>query len=275
LHNRGYGFGKELIDFVNRDAAIQELSMDKMDNDPLHENYRSLLIELLQNNKLDAASKISLLNTTKVPLKITSFEWINDSVIEEMEKQNLIQQDTNTLNLLMKANMPAFIKQFNKHMGIESAYTLLKALNMDYNAYHELLLSDDLKTEMKEAIYDSIDLEARLEFLLDDYHIPATVLEKFKLSAGQLHEVAGKVPYVRSITGLFKANKELLTEEMVIKFLQPLPDPFRKIANRQGKVLPLSDEMITLLNVLQTAGILVENHEVKQKEISVTYLNEV
>jgi hypothetical protein len=169
--------------------------------------------------------------------------------------------------------MPTFIKLFNKHMGIDSASTLLKALNMDYNAYHELLLSDDLKPEMKEAIYDSIDTEARLEFLLDDYTIPATVLEQFKLSAEQLHELAGKVPYARSIIGLLKTNKESLTEELVRKFVKPLPDYYIRISHRQMKVVPISDEMLAFLELLKETNILVKEYEVKNKEIAVVYLN--
>jgi hypothetical protein len=85
--------------------------------------------------------------------------------------------------------------------------------------------------------------------------------------------LAGKIPYERSIAGLLKANKEFLTEELVIKFLQPMPEYFRRIANRQGKVVPKSDEILTLLEVLKEANILVKEYEVKNKEIAVVYLN--
>ena len=74
--------------------------------------------------------------------------------------------------------------------------------------------------------------------------------------------------------GLIAANLHYLTELLVSRFLEPLPEPFRKVANREGKVVPLSEEMVTLLDALKEAKILVEKAEVKKKEISVTYLKE-
>ena len=90
----------------------------------------------------------------------------------------------------------------------------------------------------------------------------------------QLSELAGKLKEPQSVIGLIVGNKYTLDERLAIKLLQPLDDSYRKIANKEGKVIPLSYEMRHLPGALQEINILVENHEVKQKEISVTYLKE-
>lgn len=269
LNNRGMGFSNELVEFLKRDGALKELSMDNTDS----ESHRSLLIELLENKNLDIDSKIALLNTTKVPLKIASFERIEASVIAEMEKRNLLQQDTNTFKLLVKVNLPTFIRQFNKHIDIDKAPALLKALDLDYTASYHLLQSINSNPEMSEAIYTATNEKTRIELLINDRHIPATVLEQFKLSAEQFQELADKMRYERSVIGILKANKELLTEELVRKFIRPLTDHYFRISHRQLKVVPKSDDMLAFLELLKETNILVKKYEVKNNEIAVVYLN--
>lgn len=118
-----------------------------------------------------------------------------------------------------------------------------------------LLNSDNLKSGMRETLYASMNEEMKVALLREDYHIPVKVLEQFKISIEQLHELAGKIPYARSVADLLKANKESLTEEMVVKFLQPLPDYFRRVANRQITILASDGEPYRSVRALYTPSI--------------------
>lgn len=231
LNNRGSGFSNEFVEFLKRDGAVKELSMDNMDKESQHESHRSQLIELLENKNLDIDSKISLLNATKVALKINSFERIEVSVIEEMEKRGLIQQDANTFKILMKAHLPTFVKQFSKHVDIDSAPALLKTIEMDYKAYYQLLQTINLRAGMREVLYASMNEYIKVALLLKDYNIPVKVLEPFKISTAKLHKLAGKIPYTRSVEGLLKANKEYLAGRDYKKF-SVTDRLFMKISNR-------------------------------------------
>lgn len=269
----------EIIHLINSDAAIKELSIDDLDSydGVLQLEYRVFLGDLLRYDILDTKSKITLLNSTKRTLAFTNFNSMAPSLMEALEERNLLMPEAHTLKALLKVNFAIFAKLIGKIIkNYQDPALLLKSFELELSTYQRLLKTFESEPDITNVLYQSADRIIMKGLLMTQHNVPAEILlnEQFKMSIDELNELAGNLPHIESVISLLVTNKELLTEDLIKKFIKPLPDYYHSVvANRQEKVVPQDDYMFAFLELLKEANILVKEYEVKNKEIAIVYLN--
>lgn len=264
----------EIVIFVGEGQTVHELAADSIDGYTLEiqPSLRLILIDFLQNASLNNDQKITLLNTTSVPLILSSLDHIELPVMKKLFEKGLIALEENTLLEVSIEYFDIYTKLLQKNWS--DVAPLLSRMNLEVEGYQQLLSTPGFSVEQITDIYTSMPMDLFMALLLNQFEVRTDILEVFKMSAELLARLAGKLHKETVVAGLIKANENHLTKELVINLLEPLSAPYRKIAAQEGKEVPRSEAMASLLDTLQRANLLVANFELKPSTIVVSYIKE-
>lgn len=135
------------------------------------------------------------------------------------------------------------------------------------------LLSENLPEEKLNFLYSKMDGSRLCNVLLAGISVPKRVWSapEASLTAEQLSQLAGRLNAEETIT-LIIINKERLTEQVALILLIPLGGIYLQIAQKEIKKIEIDARIVSLIEVLESHGVLIESFEKKSKNIYLTYI---